>query len=177
MADLLVAQLGNPVLRNKANRVTNLLDKNIQNLIDDMLNIVVDKKGVGIAAPQISQPFQIFIMASYPNDRYPNAPKMRATAIINPKIIWKSKETVKDWEGCLSVPSIRGLVSRHRSIKVKYLTRDNQTVETEYNDFLARIFQHEIDHLNGIVFVDRVDSTLDLIAESEWKTQILGRTP
>ena len=102
---------------------------------------------------------------------------MRATAIINPKIIWKSKETVKDWEGCLSIPSIRGLVSRHRSIKVKYLTRDNQTVETEYNDFLARIFQHEIDHLNGIVFVDRVDSTLDLIAESEWKTRILGRTP
>lgn len=174
MTSLAIAQIGNPVLRNKAEHISDILDPKIQQLINDMLATVIKKDGVGIAAPQLSQSFQIFIMASRPNARYPHAPKMQATAIINPKIIWKSEETTKDWEGCLSVPSIRGLVPRHQAIKVEYFTQDNHLVKTKYDDFLARVFQHEYDHLNGTVFIDRVESSLDLIAESEWKLRVLG---
>ena len=174
MPSHVVAQIGNPILRNKAKTVKNILAPNIQNLIDDMLTTVIKEDGVGIAAPQVFQPLQIFIMASRPNARYPYAPKMQATAIINPKIIWKSEEITKDWEGCLSVPSIRGLIPRHKKIKVEYFTQDNRFVEAKYDDFLARVFQHEYDHLNGTVFIDRVESSLDLIAESEWKLRVLG---
>jgi peptide deformylase len=169
-----IAQLGNPIIRSKAKAVTDILDQSIQALIDDMLTAVIEEEGVGIAAPQIFHPLRLFIMASRPNDRYPHAPEMQATAIINPKIIWKSEQMESDWEGCLSVPSIRGLVPRHNKIKVKYFTRECQLIETEYSGFLARIFQHEYDHLEGKVFIDRVVSTHDLMAESEWRSQILG---
>ena len=168
-----VAKLGNPILRREAKPVSNVFDQHIQALINNMLNTVIEEDGVGIAAPQLSQSLQIFIMASRPNARYPYAPEMPATAIINPKIIWKSTEVEKDWEGCLSVPSMRGLVPRHQSIKVSYTTHDNHLIETMYEGFLARIFQHEYDHLKGIVFIDRVESTKDLMAESEWKAQYL----
>lgn len=174
MTSLPIAQIGNPALRNKAKYVGNILNPKIQDLITNMLATVIKEDGVGIAAPQLSQPLQIFIMASRPNARYPDAPKMQATAIINPKIIWKSEEMTKDWEGCLSIPSIRGLVPRHQKIKVEYFTQDNRFVEAKYDDFLARVFQHEYDHLNGTVFIDRVESSLDLIAESEWKLRVLG---
>lgn len=166
-----IAKLGNPILRKKAKPIRNILDKQVQALIDDMLNTVIKEDGVGIAAPQIFHSSRLFIMASRPNARYPHAPEMQATAIINPDIIWKSSEMEKDWEGCLSVPELRGLVPRHQSIKVSYTTQDNKFVKTTYEGFLARVFQHEYDHLNGIVFIDRVESTKELMAESEWKSQ------
>jgi len=169
-----VAQIGNPILRNKAKSVKDVSDLRVQSLINDMLATVIKEDGVGIAAPQLSHPLRIFIMASRPNARYPYAPTMQATAIINPKIIWKSEQLEKDWEGCLSVPNIRGVVPRHQKIKVSYTTQDNSLVETHFDGFLARIFQHEYDHLEGLVFIDRVESTQELMAESEWKKRILG---
>lgn len=166
---LQIAQLGNSVLRKKAKKVENIGDKFVQELIDDMMATVMEVNGVGIAAPQVYQSLQIFIIASHPNSRYPNAPQMKPLAVINPKIISSSKIQIKGWEGCLSVPGYRGLVPRSKSIKVEYLTRAGKKVKTTYKDFLARIFQHEFDHLQGIEFIDRLESTNDLMSEKEWQ--------
>ncbi len=137
-----------------------------------MLATVSDANGVGIAAPQVYEPLQIFIMASYPDPRYPDAPEMEPTAIVNPKILMTSDEMEKDWEGCLSVPGIRGLVPRHKRIGVKYTTVEGTTKEQEFSDFLARLFQHEYDHLNGIAFLDRLESTKDIITDKEFQKRI-----
>lgn len=169
---LQIAQLGDPVLRKKARVVVHIKTKDIQTLIDNLIATVEDVDGVGIAAPQVYESVRIFIMASHPNARYPTAPHMPATAIINPEIISHSKETVKDWEGCLSIPGVRALVPRYKTVKVKYFTRDGKAVTTEYSDFLARIFQHEIDHLNGLVFYDRLERMKDIVTEKEYQKLI-----
>src|SRR3989344_4187690 len=109
---LQIDQLGHPVLRQKARSVENIKSKKIQQLIDDLISTVMDVDGVGIAAPQVYQSLRIFIIASHPNPRYPHAPKMKPTAIINPKILDMSKGKAKDWEGCLSIPGLRGLIPR-----------------------------------------------------------------
>lgn len=88
--------------------------------------------------------------------------------MINPEIRWMSDETEKGWEGCLSIPGLRGLVPRHRRIGVRYLTRAGEVREDEYVDFLARVFQHEFDHVQGIVFLDWVESSLELVTEKEY---------
>jgi peptide deformylase len=92
---------------------------------------------------------------------------MTPTAMLNPELLWASNETDTGWEGCLSIPGIRGLVPRHRRIRVRYLTRAGDIREEKYEGFLARIFQHEFDHINGLVFIDRVDSR-DLVTEKEY---------
>jgi peptide deformylase len=130
---------------------------------------VKDGDGVGIAAPQVYASKRIFILASHPNPRYPKAPKMTPMAVINPKIIYHSGKLVKDWEGCLSIPGIRALVPRWDSIKVQFTNRQGKLVKRLFNDFVARIFQHEFDHLEGIVFLDRVENTKDIITEKEYQ--------
>ena len=163
-----IAQLGQPVLRRVAGRVVDPGDPVVQALIDDMLVTVADANGVGIAAPQLFEPLSLFIVASHPNPRYPHAPEMVPTAMINPEVLWVSDEKEKGWEGCLSIPGLRGPVPRHRRIGVRYLTRTGELREEEYADFLARVFQHEFDHLQGVVFVDRVESTRELVTEKEY---------
>jgi peptide deformylase len=167
-----IAQLGQPVLREPGRPVANPGDPAIQALIDDMLATVADANGVGIAAPQVYQSLALFIVASRPNPRYPDAPEMKPTAMLNPEILWASNDLETGWEGCLSVPGIRGLVRRNRRIRVRYLTRDGDLVEEEYEGFLARIFQHEFDHINGLVFLDRVDSR-KLVTEKEYLRMVL----
>ncbi|KST61793.1 peptide deformylase [Mastigocoleus testarum] len=164
-----IIELGNPILRQRAESIKNIKDESVQSLIDKLMVKVVQADGVGIAAPQVSRPHRLFIMASRPNPRYPKAPHMEPTAIINPKIIGHSSETAKDWEGCLSVPGIRGLVPRYQTIEVEYSDRNGKLQKLELTDFVARIFQHECDHLEGKVFLDRVESTLDLITEAEYQ--------
>lgn len=169
MAELLeIAQLGNPILRQVAQPVSNPNDRSIRKLIDSLIATAASVSGVGIAAPQVSQSYRLFIVASRPNSRYPNAPLMEPTAMINPSILAHSSEIVKDWEGCLSLPGIRGLVPRYQAIEVEYTSQEGQLHRQELKDFVARIFQHELDHLNGIVFVDRLESTLDLFTEQEY---------
>ena len=168
--DLLqIAQLGHPVLRKKAKAAKDIKNPAVQKLIDDLIVTVMDVDGVGIAAPQVYKSLRIFILASHPNPRYPKAPKMKPTAVINPKIISFSKEKKKDWEGCLSIPGIRGLIPRHYSVHVEFTTRDGKRLRKIYKDFVARIFQHEYDHLEGTMFVDRIDSSKDLISEKEYQ--------
>lgn len=169
---LQIAQLGNPVLRQPAQLVNNIQDKRLQQLIDALIATATVSNGVGIAAPQVSQSCRLFIVASRPNQRYPNAPQMEPTAMINPHIIAHSPEVVKGWEGCLSVPGIRGLVPRYQAIEVEYTSRNGTKNRQEFTDFVARIFQHEYDHLDGIVFLDRVESTQDLMTEQEYQQRI-----
>jgi peptide deformylase len=173
MADLVpIIQLGNPQLRQKSALVDNIQDEEIQKLIEDLIATVAQANGVGIAAPQVAASHRLFIVASRPNARYPHAPEMEPTAMINPKIIAHSTEVVKGWEGCLSVPGIRGLVPRYQAIAVEYTDCNGNLQQQELTDFVARIFQHEYDHLDGIVFVDRLENTLDMITEQEYQQRI-----
>lgn len=149
-------------------KIDNPADPAIQSLIEDLLVTVAEVYGVGIAAPQVYEPLSLFIVASRPNPRYPHAPEMEPTVTINPEILWRSDETEKGWEGCLSIPGLRGLVPRHKRIGVRYLDRRGELIEAEYDGFLARVFQHEFDHLQGMVFVDRLETTLDLVTEKEY---------
>ncbi len=170
---LQIAQLGNPILRQQAQLVDNVRDERIQKLIDALILTAAASNGVGIAAPQVSESYRLFIVASRPSPRYPNAPEMQPTAIINPQIIARSPEVIKGWEGCLSIPGIRGLVPRSQTIEVEYTTRDDKLHRQELTDFVARIFQHEYDHLDGIVFLDRVESTQDMMTEQEYQQRIV----
>lgn len=164
-----IAELGAPVIRLQAATVTDVHDHQLQHFIDDLIMTAADEKGMGIAAPQVSVSKRIIILSAHPNARYPYAPSMVPTAMINPELTWVSPDMNKDWEGCLTVPGIRGLVSRHQSIRVRFQNREGVLIESKYEGFLARIFQHEVDHLDGLVFLDRVESTKDLITEKEWK--------
>jgi len=170
-----IAQLGQPVLREMAVRVVDPRDQAVQSLIDDLLVTVADANGVGIAAPQVFEPLSLFIVASRPNPRYPLAPEMEPTAMINPEILWVSDEKESGWEGCLSIPGLRGLVPRQRRIGVRYLTRTGEPREEEFGDFLARVFQHEFDHVQGVVFIDRVESTRELVTEKEYLRMLQSR--
>ncbi len=161
-------QLGHPRLRLIARPVDNIQSTELQQFIDELLQFVKDVNGMGIAAPQVDHSLRLFILSSKPNARYPYAPLMQPTVMINPEILWTSDDIDKDWEGCLSVPSIRAIVPRNHAIKVQFTTRTGQRVEAHYTGFLARVFQHELDHLNGIVFIDRVEDSHDMMAEQEW---------
>ena len=170
-----IAQLGHAVLRKRATEVENILADECQQLINLMMLAVSEAGGVGIAAPQIHHSVRIFIMCSKPNARYPDAPLMTPTAIINPEILHYSSEKVKDWEGCLSVPSMRGLVPRSSQITVRYFDQQGNEQQKELTGFIACIFQHEFDHLNGLTFIDQLESTKDLISEVEWHKQFAQR--
>ncbi len=163
-----IAQIGHPILRRETRIIENPADPVIQALIDDMLATMVEANGVGIAAPQVHEPLRLFIVASRPNPRYPHAPDMEPTAMLNPELLLRSEETEKGWEGCLSVPGIRGLVSRSTHIGVRYLTRTGTVREAELDGFIARVFQHEFDHINGLLFPDRVEDTRELVSEREY---------
>ena len=174
MSEILeIIQLGNLILRQQAKPINNLADEWIQTLIDELIATVAKANGVGIASPQVAESYRLFIVASRPNPRYPNAPTMEPTAMINPRIIAHSSEVVKGWEGCLSVPGIRGLVPRYQAIEVEYTSQDGKLHRQELRDFVARIFQHEYDHLDGIVFIDRVESTKELMTEQEYQQRIV----
>lgn len=163
-----IMELGNPILRKKAVEIIDLSSQEIKELVKALKEMVIKYNGVGLAAPQIGKSFRSFIMASRPSSRYPDAPDMAPEIIINPEIISFSNEIVKDWEGCLSIPGIRGFVPRYEAIKVSYLSEDGMKIEREFSGFTARIFQHELDHLNGIVFLDRLDSNMDIVTEREY---------
>ncbi|GFE59788.1 peptide deformylase [Geobacter sp. AOG2] len=163
-----IAQLGQPVLRQETELVGDPADRALQALIDDMLATMAEANGVGIAAPQVYEPLRLFVVASRPNPRYPQAPAMEPTPMLNPEILWQSDEIEKGWEGCLSVPGIRGMVPRSLRIGVRYLSRTGQVCDDELSGFIARVFQHEYDHISGMVFLDRVASSRDLISEREY---------
>lgn len=173
-AELTIAQLGNPILRQIAQPISRVEDERVQQLIRDLKVTLLKSNGVGIAAPQVAQSCRLQIVASRPNLRYPNAPTMQPTVMVNPRLVSHSEEKVKDWEGCLSVPGIRGLVPRYQAIEVEYASPDGAIQRQQFTDFVARIFQHELDHLNGLVFLDRLESVQDIITDQEYLTSFCG---
>ena len=170
-----IAQLGDPIIRKRSAEVIDIHDPQVQALIDNLFATVAEENGMGIAAPQVSVSKRIIILSPKPNARYPYAPTMEPIVMINPETTWASSDKEKDWEGCLTVPGIRGLVPRHRTIQVRYQSRNGEIIEKEYDGFLARVFQHEVDHLDGLVFLDRIETTQDLVTEKEWQKDRAAR--
>lgn len=163
-----IAQLGAPVLRQQAQAVIDSQGAEIRQLIKTLQGTLATTQGVGIAAPQISISKRIIIIASRPSQRYPNAPLMIPTVMINPAFKTLSDIREKDWEGCLSIPGIRALVPRYKDILITYTNEQGDLVEAEMEGFVARVFQHEFDHLEGKVYLDRVEDNKDIFAENEY---------
>ncbi|HPQ95967.1 MAG: peptide deformylase [Thiothrix sp.] len=126
------------------------------NLIESMRLTLLEANGVGIAAPQVFVPLRIIIVASRPNPRYPDAPLMAPVVMLNPEIRWRSETCENGEEGCLSVPGQRGMVRRASHLQVWYQDQGGTAHEAGYSGFAARIIQHEHDHLEGILFVARL---------------------
>ncbi len=167
-----IAQLGAAVLRQVAQPVIQVHAPEIQVLIERLMTTMYENQGVGIAAPQLGASLQVLIVSSRPTARYPQAPTMAPVVMVNPEVVASSADCVRDWEGCLSIPGIRGLVPRTDSIQVRYCDRDGIPQELTLSGFPARIFQHEYDHLRGLVFLDRVETTCDLFTEHEYQKRM-----
>ena len=163
-----IALIGEDILKTPAQTVTieNIQSTECQTFIRELKQTMLEANGIGIAAPQVFDPRAIMIIASRPNSRYPSAPDMEPRVLINPKITQHSDTQIKDWEGCLSVPSLRGRVKRYTWVEVEYHDTQGKLVTSRFDDFVARIFQHEYDHLIGKTWLDHIESTEDIVAES-----------
>src|SRR5215218_3416867 len=158
MSILKVARMGHPVLRQKARPIerADLRSPVFQKLIDDMIDTMHEYHGVGLAAPQIHEGLRLFVAALDSGDEEES--DVETLAIINPEITVVGTDVVDDWEGCLSIPDIRGRVPRPREIRVRAMDRKGDRIELHAHDFHARVIQHETDHLDGVLFVDRMKS-------------------
>ncbi len=160
-----IAELGNKGLRIKTNnvKITDIeKNKNLRYLVDDMMVTLEDSGGVGLASTQVFEDIPVFLFVN-------DMGKFNVEVAVNPKIIRHSSEKKKGYEGCLSIPGIRALVPRYIWIDVEYTDLNNKTIKIRYKDFIARIFQHELDHLNGLVYLDRLESNRDIITEAEYE--------
>jgi peptide deformylase len=153
MAILKVARMGHPVLRRRARPLdrSEIKGAAIQRLVDDMIETMHEYHGVGLAAPQIHESVRLFVAAVAEGD-----PKDETSVFINPEIAVQGSVTAEDWEGCLSIPDIRGRVPRAVDIIVKAFDRTGARFEFHAHDFPARVIQHETDHLDGVLFFDRM---------------------
>ncbi len=169
MAILKIAQMGNPVLRRPADRVPvkSITSPVLQHFVDDMIATMREYSGVGLAAPQVHESLQLVVIESIENPRYPQAPAIPLTVLINPAVEPLTDEMDEDWEGCLSIPEIRGKVPRYREIRVRAHDREGKPIDFSAKNFFARVIQHESDHLQGILFLDRMQKlgTLTYLAE------------
>lgn len=154
-----IAQRGEAILKLQAAPVaqSEINSEWLLQLAAAMQTTMLERHGVGIAAPQVYISKRIIIVASRPNPRYPDAPEMDAVVMVNPEILELSPNTCLGEEGCLSVPNERGEVERAYSIRVRYQSLYGEVIETAFEGFPARIVQHEVDHLNGVLFVERLN--------------------
>jgi peptide deformylase len=164
MSILKVSRMGHPVLRQKARPVerSEIRDPRFQKLLDDMIATMHEYNGVGLAGPQVHEGLRVFVAVLDSGD------DAEASVIINPVITPADKQIVEGWEGCLSIPEIRGRVPRAHKIVVKALDRDGRGIEIEAEDFPARVIQHETDHLDGVLFLDRMASMSSLTYLDEY---------
>jgi peptide deformylase len=170
-----IALLGHPILREIAKPVdlealTAPGDNELQQLIDDMVDIMHEEGGVGIAAPQVARSLQIVIVEYQENERYPSQDDIPLTVYVNPVITHSGKKTSSFWEGCLSLKDLRGLVTRPQEVTVEAFSREGKKMVVEAKGFLAVVLQHEIDHLLGKVFLDRMTDLTQLAWAEEWET-------
>lgn len=158
MTILKIAQIGTPVLRQRAREVSpeELASREIQTFIDDLVETMHDAAGAGLAAIQVYRPIRIVAIEVRDNPRYPYKPNIPLTILVNPVLTPLSDERFDNYEGCLSVPDLRGVVSRFAELRVQALDRHGAPVDTVVRGITAGTFQHEADHLDGMLFVDRV---------------------
>jgi peptide deformylase len=156
MSILKVARMGHPVLRERARPLdkSDIKSAAIQKLIDDMIDTMHEYHGVGLAAPQVHEGLRVFVALL---DEDPDA-KSEAAVIINPEIVPNGSAIEEGWEGCLSIPDIRGMVPRYTDIRLKAIDRSGRTIDLALQNFAARVAQHETDHLDGVLFFDRMKS-------------------
>ena len=159
-----IATVGHPVLRERARELSTeeLASPAIQALIDDMIATMRDAKGAGLAANQVHEPVRIAVIEVDHNPRYPYKPPIPLTVVVNPVIEALDDEVVEINEGCLSVPNLRGNVLRHVTVRVRYLDREGAEHDEVKRGLTAGTFQHECDHLDGMLFLDRVVDTRTL---------------
>ena len=154
--------MGHPVLRSRARPIdpSDIRSPRIQKLIDDMFETMREYQGVGLAAPQVHESLRLFVAGFAPQegDEDSKAESVPEMALINPEVTPVGRELVDGWEGCLSIPDIRGLVPRARQISVRAYDRTGKRVELRASGFTARVIQHETDHLDGVLFFDRMPS-------------------
>ena len=169
MSILKVTRLGHPVLRKVTETIAvkELKTPEMQKFIDDMVETMKEYDGVGLAADQVFTSKQVAVLEVADNPRYPNKAQVPLTVLVNPQITPLTDDMEEDWEGCLSIPDLRGRVPRFKNIRVQAWDRGGQSLDFEARDFHARVIQHEFDHLNGKVYIDRMRdfSTLTFLAE------------
>jgi peptide deformylase len=153
VAILKIAKLGHPVLLKKTNEISNLDSIDLKKIIYDMSETMIDANGIGLAAPQVHLSHRLFI---YRNPDIEEEEKIKVFVLINPKIENISNETEDDWEGCLSIPGMSGLVRRSKKIKYSAIDLKGEKVSGEVDGLHARVIQHEFDHLNGILYTSRL---------------------
>ena len=165
-----ILKLGNPILRQTAKKLTKeeILSSEIRDLIPKMWDVMKNAGGIGLAAPQIGLSIQLAVIKlESDSERYDNLENSEEFVIFNPKLEVIDEQKQGFWEGCLSVPGLRGYVERPRKLKINYLNENADEKEVIVEDFLATVFQHELDHLFGFLYVDRLNSTRDLVFEEE----------
>lgn len=178
MKTLKRTQFGNPILRQKARQLTKaeLTSSDIKELIANMRYTLKTKKyGVGLAASQVGQAISLAIVEIQPTKTRPNLPKSKQVnmVIINPEIIKTYGNKSQLWEGCISFAEIFAKVPRYKKVRLKYLDEQGRTYQKDFNGLLAHVIQHEVDHLNGVLFVDKVKDSTSYITTSEYKKLIV----
>jgi len=170
MAVLEVIKMGHPTLRKVSDPVasSSIALPKCQQTIDDLIDTMRSENGAGIAAPQVGLLQRIFIMEMIDNPRYPDKESFPLHVAINPNITPLTEDKVLGWEGCLSIPDIRGRLPRHSHVLLSALDRHGQSYETELEGFAAVVAQHELDHLNGILFIDQMTSMQSLSFYTEY---------
>jgi peptide deformylase len=167
---LKIAHIGHPVLRQRAREVTRaeLLGGAMQRFVDDLVETMRDANGAGLAAIQVHNPVRVFAVEVKDNPRYPYKPNIPLTVVVNPVIEKLTEETFENYEGCLSVPNLRGVVDRCAAVRVTGWDREGKPYERLARGLTAGTFQHENDHLDGTIFVDRVKDPRTLCTWAEF---------
>jgi peptide deformylase len=168
-----IVRLGHPVLRSVAEEVPEdwFGSGRLADLGRDMVRTMIEEQGVGLAAPQVADSLRLFTYWVPESEEHP---EIAPAILVNPEVRAIGDEVEEGWEGCLSIPGLRGLVPRFRRVKVKARTVDGSPVSLTADGFHARVIQHEYDHLDGVVFLDRMTSTHSLAFEPEWERYVLG---
>lgn len=153
--------LGDPILREKAVPVTGVTDE-VRRLVEDMFDTMYAEEGVGLAAPQVGVPLRVIVID-------PREPDVVPFALVNPEIVALSDEVERSEEGCLSIPGLKEIVERSVTVKIEGLNRDGEAIVVEAEGLLARVLQHEVDHLDGILFIDRVSALKRKLLLNRWQ--------
>ena len=165
-----IARIGHPVLRTPAEPIppSDIGTREVQRLIDDLIDTMRDADGAGLAANQVHEPVQVCTIEVTENRRYPYKPPIPLTVLVNPALEPVDDDTFDVFEGCLSVPDLRGLLPRHMNLRVRALDRHGEPIDTVVRGISAGTYQHEVDHLRGMLFVDRVGDTRSLCTWAEF---------